>query len=51
MHIGYFKSLGADLVIDMKIADDISLLENSFEFIERYNSKQNLPMFASACPG
>uniref|UniRef100_A0A6M2DUR1 Putative nuclear architecture related protein n=1 Tax=Xenopsylla cheopis TaxID=163159 RepID=A0A6M2DUR1_XENCH len=48
---GYFKSLGADLVIDMKIADDISLLENSFEFIERYNSKQNLPMFASACPG
>ncbi|XP_026468749.1 probable cytosolic Fe-S cluster assembly factor AAEL012261 [Ctenocephalides felis] len=48
---GYFKSLGADLVIDMKIADDISLVENATEFIERYHSKQNLPMLASACPG
>lgn len=53
---GYFKRLGADLVLDMGIADDFALLEIQQEFIERFHakengSKQSLPMLSSSCPG
>ncbi|XP_075969136.1 putative cytosolic Fe-S cluster assembly factor GL21135 [Anticarsia gemmatalis] len=54
---GYFKSLGADLVLDMTIAEDFSLLEAQQEFLQRYQNQQNdstsknLPMLASSCPG
>lgn len=54
---GYFKSLGADLVLDMTIAEDLSLLEAQQEFLQRYQDQQNdptsknLPMLASSCPG
>ncbi|RZF36591.1 hypothetical protein LSTR_LSTR010702 [Laodelphax striatellus] len=53
---GYFKRLGADLVVDMNVADDFVLLEAQEEFIERYRmkadgSKSALPMLASSCPG
>jgi len=49
--------LGADLVLDIKLAEDLALLESQNEFIERYNSTQAsktpqvLPMLASSCPG
>ncbi|XP_023949734.2 probable cytosolic Fe-S cluster assembly factor GI11683 [Bicyclus anynana] len=51
--VGYFKSLGADLVLDMTVAEDISLLEAQQEFLQRYRDQQNehLPMLASSCPG
>ncbi|XP_075220184.1 putative cytosolic Fe-S cluster assembly factor AGAP009023 isoform X2 [Lycorma delicatula] len=53
---GYFKKLGADMVLDMCVAEDMVLLEAQEEFIERYHSKSNgikssLPMLASSCPG
>ena len=49
---GYFKKLGADFVLDTKIADDLALLENRKEFIERFQTnKKSLPMLASSCPG
>lgn len=54
---GYFKQLGADLVVDMSIVEDFALLESQREFIRRYRSKENdgiknvLPMLASSCPG
>ncbi|PZC81596.1 hypothetical protein B5X24_HaOG212520 [Helicoverpa armigera] len=54
---GYFKSLGADLVLDMTIAEDLALLEAQQEFLQRYQNQQtdptakNLPMLASSCPG
>lgn len=54
---GYFKSLGADLVLDMTIAEDLSLLEAQQEFVQRYQDQQAdpngkyLPMLASSCPG
>ncbi|XP_059061750.1 probable cytosolic Fe-S cluster assembly factor GL21135 [Achroia grisella] len=54
---GYFKSLGADLVLDMTVAEDLSLLEAQQEFLQRYQNQQNeptaknLPMLASSCPG
>lgn len=54
---GYFKRLGADMVVDMTVADDFALLEAQREFIRRFRSKENdgianvLPMLASSCPG
>lgn len=53
---GYFKSLGADLVLSTKVSDDIALIETRNEFLDRYNAEKiegnkNLPMLASSCPG
>lgn len=53
---GYFKSMGADMVLDMTVAEDLSLIESAKEFVERYkaakeDSKNQLPMLASSCPG
>lgn len=44
------------MVLDMTVADDISLLEAQAEFVERFRAreageKQALPMLASSCPG
>lgn len=53
----YFKMLGADMVVDMKIAEDFALIEAEREFIKRYRAtesdgvKNQLPMLASSCPG
>jgi len=49
--------LGADLVLDIKLAEDLALLESQNEFLERYKSAKAskvqtiLPMLASSCPG
>ncbi|XP_054280955.1 probable cytosolic Fe-S cluster assembly factor AAEL012261 isoform X1 [Macrosteles quadrilineatus] len=53
---GYLKRLGADMVLDMTVADDLSLTEAQLEFVERFRAKeagnkQALPMLASSCPG
>lgn len=50
---GYFKKLGADYVLDTKIADDLALLESRNEFMERFRDQKTykLPMIASSCPG
>lgn len=47
---GYFKSLGADLVCDLSVAEDLVLLECQNEFIEKKRSG-NTPVLVSACPG
>ncbi|XP_037973833.2 probable cytosolic Fe-S cluster assembly factor GJ13047 isoform X1 [Plutella xylostella] len=55
--VGYLKSLGADLVLDMTIAEDLSVLEAQREFMRRLREQQAdptaraLPMLASSCPG
>lgn len=44
-------------MLDIKLAEDLALLESQNEFIERYNSakasnvQKTLPMLASSCPG
>lgn len=44
-------------MLDMKLAEDLALLESQNEFIERYKSAKStdtqkiLPMLASSCPG
>ncbi|XP_070506459.1 probable cytosolic Fe-S cluster assembly factor AGAP009023 [Chironomus tepperi] len=50
---GYFKKIGADYILDTKIADDLALLEARNEFIERFRDQKSykLPMLASSCPG
>ncbi|KAJ1530517.1 hypothetical protein ONE63_005410 [Megalurothrips usitatus] len=53
---GYLKSIGADVVLDMTLSEDLSLLESETEFLERFRSKSGgsktcLPMFTSSCPG
>lgn len=52
---GYFKSIGADVVLDTKVADDLALIEARNEFIDRFNAEaigqKTLPMLASSCPG
>lgn len=54
---GYFKQLGADFVLNTKVADDLALIEARNEFVERFQSEmldktnKNLPMLASSCPG
>lgn len=55
---GYLKRLGADLVVNTKIADDLSIIESRNEFVERYKAvvinqekSQSLPMLSSTCPG
>lgn len=55
--VQYFKNLGADMVIDMSIADELALLESQKEFVKRFRITQNdgiknvIPMLASSCPG
>uniref|UniRef100_A0A0V0G935 Putative nuclear architecture related protein n=1 Tax=Triatoma dimidiata TaxID=72491 RepID=A0A0V0G935_TRIDM len=51
-----FKRLGADLVLEMGLADDFALVEEQREFLNRYQryiegDKTALPMLASTCPG
>lgn len=54
---GYFKQLGADYVLNTKVADDLALIEARNEFVERFQSEtldkavKSLPMLASSCPG
>lgn len=49
--------MGADLVLDLKLAEDLALLESQNEFMERYKTSKTssmqkmLPMLASSCPG
>jgi len=52
----FLKGLGADLVFDMKVAEDISIIEQQNEFINKYRERQTSskhpgPILTSACPG
>lgn len=55
--VQYFKILGADMVVDMSIADDLTMLESQKEFVKRMRASENdgvkgaIPMLASSCPG
>lgn len=50
---GFFKSLGADYVIDTRIGDDLALIEVRNEFRNRFQNKgfSNFPILTSSCPG
>lgn len=55
----FFRSQGADFVFDLKAAEDISVLEQQKEFVQRFREcvddktirNKRLPILTSACPG
>lgn len=44
------KKLGADSVFSMNFAADLTIKEESKEFLERIYTNTNIPMFTSCCP-
>lgn len=53
---GLLKRLGADIVLDMGVAEDLALIEEYKEFSQRYQrylsgDRSAFPMLASTCPG
>jgi len=54
---GFLKELGADLVLDTKLAEDWSILEQQQEFLRRYQSRVEgakpgtHTVLSSVCPG
>jgi NADH-quinone oxidoreductase subunit G len=49
--IAGLKMLGAEEVYDTAFAADMTVMEESREFISRLEEKRNLPLFTSCCPG
>lgn len=47
------KRMGADYVFDTSFAADLTIMEEAYEFIERFKNGQlsEKPMFTSCCPG
>lgn len=48
---GMLKKLGFDKVFDFTFAADLTIVEETTEFLNRINSKGALPQFTSCCPG
>lgn len=49
--VASLKMLGVDEVYDTAFAADMTVIEESQEFVERLTSGENLPLFTSCCPG
>ena len=45
------KMLGFDGVYDMCLTADLTIMEEASEFLTRFESKQDLPLMTSCCPG
>ena len=45
------RVLGFDKVFDINFAADLTIMEESAEFLKRLKTGNNLPMFTSCCPG
>ena len=48
---GLLKKLGFDKVFDFSFAADMTILEETTEFLERVAAKGVMPQFTSCCPG
>lgn len=48
--ISAFRHLGFDDVFDVDFGADMTVVEESNEFVERFLSGERLPMFTSCCP-
>ncbi len=49
--VAILKKLGAEEVFDTTLSADLTVIEESNEFLERYSKGENLPLFTSCCPG
>ena len=45
------RRLGVDVVYDTNLTADLTIMEESAEFLEKVKSGAKLPMFTSCCPG
>lgn len=45
------RAIGFDLVFDTNFAADLTIMEESYEFITRLQNGGKLPLFTSCCPG
>lgn len=50
MAVAAIRRLGADEVFDTATAADITVMEETREFLNRMEKKENLPLFTSCCP-
>ncbi len=48
--VAALKMLGFDKVFDTAFGADLTVIEETHEFIKRKESKKNLPLFTSCCP-
>ncbi len=48
--VGVLHRLGFDEVYDTSYGADLTVMEESKEFMERFNAGENLPLFTSCCP-
>ena len=48
--VGALRALGADYVFDVTFSADLTIMEESKEFLERVKSGEKLPLFTSCCP-
>lgn len=47
---GLLKGIGFDKVFDFTFAADLTIMEETSEFINRFTSQDNMPQFTSCCP-
>lgn len=45
------RRIGFDEIYDTAFAADLTVMEESKEFVERWTKGENLPLFTSCCPG
>lgn len=48
---GLLKGIGFDKVFDFTFAADLTIMEETSEFLGRFKSSTNMPQFTSCCPG
>lgn len=48
--VGVLHRLGFDEVYDTSYGADLTVVEESKEFIERFTSGEKMPLFTSCCP-
>lgn len=49
--VNALRQLGFDYVFDTNFAADLTIMEESTEFLHRLKTQQNLPLLTSCCPG
>lgn len=49
--VSALRKLGADVVFDTNLTADLTIMEESAEFLEKVKNGDKLPMFTSCCPG
>ena len=49
--VAALRKIGCHKVYDVNFGADLTIMEESNEFIERFTKKENLPLITSCCPG